>query len=86
MSILPVFLTLLRSAFRSRAALELENVALRHQLNVLKRAVKQRPKLPRADRLLWVLLSRIWGDWRSALSIVQPATVLAWHRKGYRLF
>ena len=51
-----------RSAFRSRATVELENFALRHQLNVLKRSVKQRPKLMPADRLLWVVLSRVWGD------------------------
>jgi hypothetical protein len=63
-----------------------ENFALRHQLNVLKRSVKQRPKLTPADRLLWVVLSRVWGDWRSALAIVQPETVIAWHRKGFRLF
>jgi putative transposase len=38
------------------------------------------------DRLLWVWLSRIWSDWRSALAIVKPETVVAWHRKGFRLF
>ena len=38
------------------------------------------------DRLLWAWLSRVWSDWRSALAIVQPETVLAWHRKGFRLF
>jgi transposase InsO family protein len=65
---------------------ELENFALRHQLSVLKRSVKQRPKLTPADRLLWVVLSRIWDDWRSALAIVQPETVIAWHRTGFRLF
>jgi hypothetical protein len=80
MSILPTLLAVLRSAFRSRAAVELENFALRHQFNVLKRSVKQRPKLTPADRLLWVVLSRVWGDWRSAVAIVQPETVIAWHR------
>ena len=86
MCILPLFLTVLRSAFRARAAVELENVALRHQLNVLKRSITQRPKLTQADRVLWIVLARIWKDWRSALAIVQPATVIAWHRKGFRLF
>jgi len=38
------------------------------------------------DRLLWVWLSRIWSGWRSALAIVRPETVVAWHRKGFRLF
>ena len=42
--------------------------------------------LTSADRLLWVWLCRIWPEWRSALIILQPATVIAWHRKGFRLF
>jgi hypothetical protein len=78
MRMLTILLNILRSAFRSRAAVELENFALRHQLNVLKRSVKQRPKLMPTDRLLWVVLSRVWGDWRSALAIVQPETVIAY--------
>jgi len=73
------------ATFKSRAALQLENLALRHQLGVLQRSVK-RPKLAAADRLLWVWLSQAWGDWRSALVIVKPETVIAWHRKGFRLF
>ena len=38
------------------------------------------------DRLLWIGLSRLWRDWRSALAIVRPETVVAWHRAGFRLF
>lgn len=72
-------------SFRSRAILQLEILALRHQLGVLQRSVK-RPKLTPADRLLWVWLCRLWPDWRSALIIVQPDTVIAWHREGFRLF
>ena len=72
-------------SFRSRAALQLEILALRHQLGVLHRSVK-RPKLTSSDRLLWVWLSGVWLDWRSALVIVKPDTVIAWHRKGFRLF
>jgi transposase InsO family protein len=52
---------------------------------VLQRSVK-RPKLTPADRFLWAWLSEIWAGWRSALVVVQPATVVAWHRKGFRLF
>jgi transposase InsO family protein len=84
----PIFRALfaaLLTSLRSRAALQLEIVALRHQLGVLNRSV-QRPKLSPSDRLLWVWLSEIWNGWRSALIIVKPATVIAWHRKGYRLF
>jgi putative transposase len=79
-------LATLRSIFSSRAALELENLALRHQIGVLQRSARKRPKLTAGDRLLWVLLSRIWSDWRSVLAIVKPDTVVAWHRKGFRLF
>jgi transposase InsO family protein len=75
----------LSASFRSRAALQLEILALRHQLGVLQRSVK-RPKLTPADRLLWVCLCEVWKDWRSKIFLVQPATVIAWHRKGFRLF
>jgi putative transposase len=73
------------ATFKSRAALQLENLALRHQLGVLQRSVK-RPRLTSPDRLLWAWLCEIWTDWRSALVIVKPHTVITWHRKGFRLF
>jgi putative transposase len=73
------------AAFKSRAALQLENVALRHQLGVLHRSAK-RPKLTAPDRLLWSWLCAVRGNWRSALIIVQPETVIAGHRRGFRLF
>jgi putative transposase len=84
--LLSAFLSTLGSMFRARSALQLENLALRHQIGVLKRSDGKRPKLTPADRLFWVFLCRVWDDWRSALNIVQPATVIAWHRKGFRLF
>jgi putative transposase len=71
--------TFLRALSLGSAAIALENVALRHQLAVLQRSVR-RPRLSRWDRILWVWLSRLWTTWRSSLVIVQPATVLAWHR------
>ena len=73
------------ASFRTRAALQVEVLALRHQLGVLHRSVK-RPKLTAADRLFWAWLSELWGDWRTALVIVKPETVIAWHRKSFRLF
>jgi hypothetical protein len=79
-------LAILLSLFRSRATLQLENLALRHQIGVLRRSARKRPKLTSGDRLLWVWLSRVWSDWRSALAIVKPETVIAWHRAGFRLF
>jgi putative transposase len=76
----------LSSIFHSRAALQLENLALRHQIGVLQRSSRKRPKLTPLESLLWVWLSCVWSDWRSALAIVEPKTVVAWHRKGFRLF
>ena len=78
-------LLMLRSCFRTRANLQLEILALRHQLGVLQRQ-KKRATLRASDRLLWVVLSRLWKQWRAVLLIVKPETVLAWHRKGFRLY
>ena len=77
--------TFFRALFPEPAAVALENVALRHQLMVLQRSAR-RPHLARWDRILWVWLTRIWTGWRSSLVIVQPATVLAWHRQDFRLY
>src|ERR1700737_2941847 len=82
---LTTLLATLSSIFRSRAALGLENLALRHQIGVLQRPARHRPKLTSGDRLFWICLSRLWRDWRSALAIVKPETVVAWHRAGFRL-
>jgi len=60
-------------------------MALRHRRGVLQRTVK-RPRLTDADRVFWAWLSGVWADWRSALVIVKPETVIAWHRKGFRWF
>jgi hypothetical protein len=70
------------ASFRSRAALQLEILALRHQLCVLQRSVK-RPKLTPADRFLWAWLSAVWNDWQSNVFIIKASTVIGWHRKGY---
>src|SRR6201982_1483150 len=86
LSFLTAVFATLSSVFRSRSAFQLENLALRHQIGVLQRVGRKRPKLMPRDRLLWVWLSRIWSGWRSALAIVKPETVIAWHRVGFRLF
>src|SRR5207245_9598777 len=83
---LKTLLATLSSIFRSRAALQLENLALRHQIGVLQRSKRKRPRLTSGDRLLWICLSRLWRAWRSALAIVKPETVIACHRAGFRLF
>ena len=79
------FLQSLRFCCRSRTEMEIEIFALRHQLGVLQRSVR-RPKLCSMDRWFWICLSRFWTNWRSALIIVKPETVLAWHRQGFRLY
>jgi putative transposase len=71
---------------RSRAFLELENLALRHQLHVLRRQRPGRPRLFAIDRWLWVWLYRIWPGCLGAVVLVKPATVVQWHRLGFRLF
>src|ERR1700737_2344075 len=75
----------LSPVFKTRAALQLENLALRHQLGVLHRSVKK-PKLTPFDRLLWAWLCGVWADWRPALVVANPEPVTAWHRKGFRVF
>src|SRR5258708_5156150 len=77
----------LRDCFRARAVLQAEILALRHQILVLQRSSRgRRLRLRGAGRVLWVWLSRLWNDWRSALLLVKPETVVAWHRKGSRLY
>jgi putative transposase len=74
-------------SFRTQAAVQAEVIALRHQLIVLRRTQKtKRLILRRADRCLWVWLSQLWSGWRSALVIVKPETVIAWHRQGFRRY
>jgi transposase InsO family protein len=85
MGALQLATALLRQLLQSRAALVAENLALRHQIVILKRSVK-RPRLHRRDRIFWVWLSRLWQGWRSSLIVVQPETVLRWHREGFRLY
>ncbi len=78
-------LNFLLSSFKTRQSLVLENTALRHQLDVLQRNAK-RPRLKPIDRVLWALLSRFLPSWRRHLAIVQPDTVVRWHRAGWRLY
>jgi len=85
-SVLVSFLLTLRTAARSRAELQLEVLALRHQLQVLQRTRPRRVRLAKTDRWLWVVLSRIWTGWRTTLVVVKPETVIAWHRQGFRLW
>ena len=72
--------------FRSRAVLELENLALRHQLHVLRRQWPGRLRLFTIDRLLWVWFYRLWPRCLDTMVLVKPATVVQWHRQGFACF
>jgi putative transposase len=82
---LKVILGTLRSSARNQHELALENLALRQQLATLKFRAP-RPQLTDSDRLFWVMLSRCWMGWTNVLHIVQPATVIRWHRQGFRYY
>src|SRR4030095_11650992 len=70
-------------ALRGHRELVLENLALRQQLTAMKRSAN-RPRLERGDRLFWIALTRVWQNWRTALVVVQPDTVVRWHRDWLR--
>ncbi len=76
-------LRLLPFLFGGHRQLALENLALRQQLTVYKRAVP-RPRLCRTDRLFWATLAKVWAGWRQPLVIVTPNTVLRWQRRRFR--
>ena len=71
-----------RLIYLVRLAIVLENLALGQQLAVYRRT-RPRPALRWSDRLFWIGLRLAWPDWKSALVVVRPATVIAWHRRGF---
>ncbi len=76
-------LTFIATLCRSRLSMQLEIMALRHQLSVYQRSVR-RPRLKADDRLLWSWLSQLWAGWQKVLIFVQPRTVIAWQQKRFR--
>ena len=86
MTILVAVASIVIFRFRGRATLELKLVALQHQLVVLRRQHPGRPQLSSLDRLLWVLLYRIWPQVIDTMVLVKPTTVVEWHRRGFRLY
>ena len=81
--VLRALLAFVIALFRSRHAMQLEILALRHQVAVYKQSV-HRPRLRPTDRLFWVWLSRLWSRWQDALAFVQPRTVIAWQQRRFR--
>ena len=72
--------------FRSRAALEAENLVLRQQVNVLRRTAPRKPVFSSIDRLIFVALYRLFPNVGEALAIIKPETVVRWHRAGFRAY
>jgi hypothetical protein len=82
-TILCALVSIFEFRVRSRASLELELIALRHQVTVLRRQRPGRPQLSSLDRLLWVWLYRIWPQVIDAMVLVKPATVVQWRRRRF---
>jgi transposase InsO family protein len=88
LELLLVLLTAVLAGVRPRRDVVLENLLLRHQLAVLTRPTRTRPRarLRAWDKLLWIMARRFCAGWREHLAIVTPETVIRWHRQGWRLF
>ena len=74
-----------RLLFESKQDLILENLMLRQQLNIYKRKDKK-PKIENIDRMILIWMSKLFSKWKSALVVVKPATVIGWHKKGFKLY
>src|SRR5437667_7021116 len=85
-AILATVISIFAFRFRCRASLKIELIALRHQVSVLRRQHPGRLRLFSTDRLLWVWLYRIWPQILNAMVLVKPATVVQWHREGFRVY
>ena len=79
-------LAVLASPFKSKSRLEAENAALRHQLIVLRRKVRGRPRLTNNDRWFFIQLYRWFPSTLQVLTIIRPETLVRWHRAGFRCY
>jgi hypothetical protein len=75
-----------RRLFKSRCRLEAENLFLRHQLSIALRRTPLRVRLRGSDRALLVWMTRLWPSLLGAAQVVQPETILRWHRAGFKAF
>jgi len=80
-----VYFSFISSIFKSRASLQLENIILRKQIDILMRKQK-RPLVHNRDRLFFVLISKLYTDWKKAFLLFQPDTLIRWHKQGFKLF
>jgi hypothetical protein len=76
-----LLLSIIRAAVRDREALVAENLLLRHQLGVLPRPTRKRPRLRARDKLVWVVARTVCRDWRRHLVVVRPESVIRWHAR-----
>ena len=85
-ALLRFVLAVLASPFKSKSRLEAENVALRHQLIVLRRNVRNRPRLTNSDRWFFIQLYRWFPSILQVLTIIRFETLVRWHRAGFRCY
>src|SRR5207245_8174836 len=85
-AIIHLLATFMADVFKSRRRLEVENLFLRHQLNIALRRTPQRLQLRSSDRALMVWMTRMWPSLLGLTRVVQPATILRWHRCGFRAY
>ena len=85
LELISLVLPTLARLFRRRHELVVENLLLRHQLNVALRS-RPRPDLKSRDRFFWLVVRSLYPDWKQHLILVQPETVVRWHRQGWRLY
>ena len=85
-AIIYLLATFIADLFKSRRRLEVENLFLRHQLNIILRRPPQRLRLRGSDRALMVWMMRLWPSLLALARVVQPATILRWHRAGFRTY
>src|SRR5438105_4794115 len=79
-------LAVIPSLDKSRSALHIEILVLRHQLNILSRRSPCRARLTNSDRLFFLWLYRLWPGLLRAVTILRPETIVRWHRQGFRAY
>jgi hypothetical protein len=86
LAILHLLGTVITNLFKSRRRLEAENLFLRHQLNIALRRAPHRPRLRGSDRAVMVWLTWLWPSLTRVARVVEPDTILRWHRAGFRAY
>ena len=85
-ALISFLLNVVASLFKSKSRLEAENVALRHQLIVMRRKLRGRPRLTNNDRWFFIQLYRWFPSILQVVRIIRPETLVRWHRAGFRCY